>query len=164
MSYDTEFDGEIRIRPALPSEFVARWNTAREGTPGRQYVASNQFGPDGRMVHDEPDMLPGVDHPCKPQAWCPWHVTQDQTIGGRVTSTLIGAAVDRAQPEYEEWLQVLIDVIERDLGPHDYQGALIWSGEWDDDEGRLVVERDAHGARVVREWRDTYYPGGGFHR
>lgn len=164
MGYTTEFQSAIVVRPQLPNEFVSRWNEAKQGTPGKAYVASSRWDEDGQWVLDEPDMLPGVVHAAKPQAWCRWELAQWTMIETLEPVTLISWDGWEKFYDYEEWLQVLVDVIEREHGAHEYDGAMDWSGEDPDDAGRLFVERTDNQAQVVREYRSPWFDPPGWLR
>ena len=140
MSYWTEFFGVLVVRPGLPSDFVNRWNSARRGTPDREYVRSFRYVASGITQIDAPDMLPGFAHDRKPQEWCHWKVVP-ATSGNRELVSLVMWDGSDNFLEYETWLQVFVDLIEREIGEHRWEGAIGWAGEETDDQGWLSIDR-----------------------
>ena len=130
MGYQTDFEGAIAVRPALSDDFVQRWNTATEGTPGKAYVSSSQYG-----KTDYPDMLPGFEHP-DIHHWCNWELEADDD------RTLIQWNGGENFCQYDAWLQALVDCILREFPASEFTGEIEWDGEERGDLGKLYVVRN----------------------
>ena len=132
MGYTTEFCGTIAVTPALPLEFIERWNKATEGTPGKRYVSSYRDG-----VSDEPDMLPGFPGR-KPRAWCQWVLVANQD------DAYTGIEWDGNEKFYDyiNWLQFLVAAIRNVEPDAEFEGFIEWDGEEHGDIGALRVNAD----------------------
>lgn len=145
--YSTDFAGALVVRPPLPASFLSRWNRARRGTPGREYVRSFQPIASGVHAVDAPDMLPGFAHAGKPQEWCHWKLLPGVSGDGEHVTLVIWDGRDGFL-SFHDWLQILVDVIERDVGAHVYDGRIRWCGEDPDDRGLLSIAGSSSGPAV----------------
>lgn len=158
MGYDTDFMGEIWVTPALPDEWVKRWNDATNGDPAHQYVSGGRTEPagyvptdietivrtldDGRVqVRAAPVMLFGwpreIDGVQQPQEWCNWELTNDNP-----DCTTIRWDGGEKFYEYTEWLDYLVAAIRHDFPGSTFDGEIEYRGEEWDDVGTLVVSDD----------------------
>lgn len=124
MGYDTDFSGAIGVSPALPQEWVDRWNNALNNAPTSIPLSSDAEKP--QMLPDWPREIDGNP---QPEGWCQWVLVND------VSRAWTSIEWDGNEKFYEhaEWLMYLIAAIRHDFPDSHFDGEIEWRGEdWDD--------------------------------
>ncbi|ELR16994.1 uncharacterized protein ACA1_304360 [Acanthamoeba castellanii str. Neff] len=165
MGYETDFEGELNIRPRLADEFVARFNDV--ASRRNNVYGDGDEGSFDHLVFGKRGTAAGArvqeryDNPAwtgVPSCWNAWQLKNEP---GK-TCTILHWEGNSKFYNYVQWLQFVVDYIIREnqaLAPLlNFQGAITWNQDRTDcdDKGVLTLKRVQEKWKVVATVETPY--------